>query len=267
MPRLTVQDLLNTLHQAAQEMRAAAGSDGQLSRQDFNRIIEDKTGNERTLLEAFYRFLREEDQRNMRITRDLLARGEKFIQEKIITQFELAPGGLSLQETNAIKALGEDPLALAFQLKRAASGMEYKSPVELFTQIQELTPDLFFDDLGSEGSQPLEAVHIAANVVELTPDSFAKALKLNAEDPKDAVARFVPAEEHFIKFIAQHYSFELDAKATTLVHLMKDHLRQNTVIVLGEDYHEDVPPQHPVYVVGVADDGSLIGFKSLVIWT
>ncbi len=267
MPRLTVQDLLITLQQAAEELRVAAGSDGQLSRQDFNRIIDDKSGNERALLEALYAFLREEDQRNMRITRDVLERGMRFVQDKLIAQYEIMPGGLSLQETEAIRALGEDTLPLAFSLKRAAAGTTYLHPMEIFNQIQVLTPELFFDDIGSEGSQSIEAIHIPASITDLTEETFAKALKLNLDDPKDAIARFVPAEEHFTKFISQHYPFELDAKALALVNLMKDNLRQHTVVVLGEDYHDSVPPQHPVYVVGVADNGSLVGFKSQVIWT
>lgn len=265
MPRLTVQDLYNTLRQAAEDFRAAAGSDGQLSRQDFNRIIEDKEGNERALLEAFYQFLREEDRSNMRITRAVLDKSVQFIQEKIITQYELAPGGLSQTETKALQALGEDTLPLGFQLKRAAFGATYISPMEIFEQIKTYTPELFFDDIGSEGSEAIEAVHIAANITDLTPESFAKALKLNLGDPNEAIARFVPAEAHFTKFISQHYSFDLDAKALAIVNIMQENLRQNSVIVLGED--NEAPPAHPVYVVGVADDGSLVGFKSQVIWT
>lgn len=265
MSRLTVQNLLDTIQQAAEDLRAAAGADGQLSRQDFNRIIEDKTGTERALLEAFYRFLREEDQSNMRITRAILEKGVKFVQDKIIAQFELAPGGLSLEENNAIKKLGEDTLPLAFQLKRAAKGSTYLSAMEIFEKIKQLTPELFFDDLGSEGSEAIEAVHIPANIVDLTEASFAKALKLDIENPDEAIARFVPAEPHFTKFISQHYPFELDAKAIQIVNVMKENLRQNSVIVIGED--NVAPPEHPVYVVGVADDGSLVGFKSKVIWT
>lgn len=114
MPRLTVQDLFTTIQKAGEDLRAAAGADGQLSRQDFNRILEDKQGNERALLEALYRFLREEDRNNMRITRAVLDNGLKFIQEKIIGQYELAPSGLSTEEANAIKALGEDTCPLVF---------------------------------------------------------------------------------------------------------------------------------------------------------
>jgi hypothetical protein len=267
MPRLTLQNLLDTLHQAAEDLRAAAGPDGQLSRQDFHRVIENKAGNERALLEAFYRFLREEDQRNMRITREVLERGVRLMEDKILPQFELAPGGLSLTETETIRSYGEDVLPLAFQLKRAAQGTEYQNPMQLLEQLQTYTPELFFDDLGSEGSQPIEAIHLPAHLTDLTPETFAKALHLNTTDPKEAIARFVPAEVHFTKFIAQHYSFDLDSQAQAVVNLMKENLRQNTVIVLGEDHHDEVPPQHPVYVVGVAEDGSLLGFRSAVIWT
>lgn len=143
MPQLTIQNLLDTLQQAAEDLRAAARSDGQLSRQDFNRLLEDKEGNERALLEALYRLLREEDRSNMRITRAVLDRSFQFIQDKIITQYALAPGGLSTQESDAIRALGDDTLAVAFQLKRAAQGAEYLTSMQIFEQLQELMPSLF----------------------------------------------------------------------------------------------------------------------------
>jgi hypothetical protein len=37
--------------------------------------------------------------------------------------------------------------------------------------------------------------------------------------------------------------------------------------VLGQDNHLALGSQHPAYVLGVARDGNLAGFRSKVIWT
>ena len=139
--------------------------------------------------------------------------------------------------------------------------------MELFNQIKTLSTDLFFDDLGSESSEAIEAVHIPANIIDLTPESFAQALQLNADNPQDFITRFLPAERILTRFSNQFYRADLNEKALQMVQLMQVNLQQHTLIVLGKDYDENVGAEHPVYVVGVADDGSLVGFKSKVIWT
>ena len=46
---------------------------------------------------------------------------------------------------------------------------------------------------------------------------------------------------------------------------MTRYLRDLIVVIFGEDGNS--PPQHPVYWVGLAEDGSIVGLKSVVIWT
>lgn len=46
---------------------------------------------------------------------------------------------------------------------------------------------------------------------------------------------------------------------------MTRYLRDLIVVIFGEDGHS--PPQHPVYRVRLAEDGSIVGLKSVVIWT
>ena len=42
-------------------------------------------------------------------------------------------------------------------------------------------------------------------------------------------------------------------------------LRELIVVIFGKDLES--PPQHPMYWVELAEDGSIVGLKSVVIWT
>ncbi len=267
--RLTIQDLYQIIDEAASDLLAAAGPDGMVSKDDIEKLLTDATSDiRRELLAAFYHFLRDEEEPYQRVTRKAIAAGVAFVKEKIIAHFEVMPGGLSEMEVRAlIEQGGEEALALGASLKGAARGDAYLAAKEVFEQIAANTDQLFFDYLGSEASEPIEAVHIPADVKNLTPESFSKALNLNPDDPKQVVERFVSAKAFFMIFVPQHRDFGLDDRAFQIVQLMEEHLRQHTIVILGKDYAPDVPPQHPAYVVGVADDGSLVGFKSQVIWT
>lgn len=267
MARLTVQDLIHAIEKAAEDLLAAAGDDGMVSKEDIRKKLQEQQGVQRGLLEAFYDFLRDEDQAYMRVTRAVVKDGLAFVKEKIIPEFEIAPGGLSEAETNAMLTFGEEEALLGSRLKQAAQGESYLSSKDIFEQIKQNTSELFFDYQGSEGSEPIEAILIPAKVLNLTEETFAEALNLDQSNPLEFIERFVSAEPFFPVFISQHYQFELADKATAIADLMRNNLRQNSIFVIGKDYDRNVPPQHPAYIIGVADDGNLVGFKSQVIWT
>ncbi len=46
---------------------------------------------------------------------------------------------------------------------------------------------------------------------------------------------------------------------------MNRYLRSMLVAIFGEDGNS--PVQHPVYWVGLAEDGAIVGVRSVVIWT
>ena len=141
------------------------------------------------------------------------------------------------------------------------------SAKEVAALIANNTVDLFFDDFGSESSQPVEAFYHETKVELLNATTFQETLGLPVDDPQFKVARFISADEVLAYFADLHRPFELDKKAAFIVDLMMQNLTQIAVIILGEDYHEDVAPAHLVYVIGVGKEGSLAGFKSQVIWT
>ncbi len=267
MARLTIQNLINSMEEAAENLLNAAGDDGVVSKNDIREKLATQREPFRTLLEAFYDFLRDENQPHMRVTRAVINDGIQHVKDKIIPLFEITPAGLSDEEQRAMLELGAETLALGTALKRAGRGNTYLPSKIIFQQIAENTQELFFDYIGSEGSKPIEAVLIDANVKQLTPESFSEALQLKPNDPAQVVERFVSAEPFFTTFICQHYNFELDHKATIIANLMRENLTQNTVVVLGRDNDPNVGPLHPAYVVGVADNGDLVGFRSQVVWT
>jgi len=268
MARLIVQDLINAIENAAEELLAAGGSDGMVSKADIRKKLGEQQGVQRAILEAFYDFLKEEDQPYMRITRAVIEKGTAFVKEKLIPQFEITPGGLSEAEVKAMSKLGAAALALGSHLKQAAQDQHTRSAQEIFKEIAQHTQDLYFDYQGSESAQPIEAVLIPAGISELTKETFADAMNLNQNDPLEFIQRFIPAEPFFPVFIDQHASSAaLARKATAIVELMRNNLRQHSIFILGKDYDPTVPPQHPVYIVGLAEDGKLVGFKSQVIWT
>ncbi|MDX1943409.1 MAG: hypothetical protein SFU99_22780 [Saprospiraceae bacterium] len=266
MARLTVQDLINAIEKTAEDLLAAAGADGMVSKEDIGKKLQEQQGVQRGLLDAFYDFLREDDQPRMRVTRAVIDDGLAFVKEQLIPKFEIMPGGLSEEESNALSALKAEALILGGRLKQVARGESYLSSKQVFEQIAENAPKLFFDYLGSEGSQAIEAILIPANIINLTKETFAKSLHLNQHSPANYIERFVSAEPFFPIFISQHYPFELGEQATAIVNLMRNNLRQNSIFVTGKD-DGNTPPQHPAYIIGIADDGNLVGFKSQVIWT
>ena len=67
-------------------------------------------------------------------------------------------------------------------------------------------------------------------------------------------------------FDTLHYagdSFGVHAGEVTCA--MTRDLRDLIVVIFGKDLES--PPQHPVYWVELAEDGSIVGLKSVVIWT
>ncbi len=137
----------------------------------------------------------------------------------------------------------------------------------LTQKIQELTKDLFFDDMGSEGSEPVEAFYAEAGLKELTPATFSSFLELQEADPADEIAHFETATAVLETFVNYHQPFGLAEQAYQLVELLETHLKDLHIIILGAPNHPDVPSKHITYVLGLGSDGDLAGFTTRVIWT
>ena len=268
MAEITLQNLRDILHETRDKLLTAGGEDGIVSRRDLKKLVEAEPSEvKRNFLEFFYSFLRQlEDRPRSRVTRDVIERGITFIEDAIFPHFEIH-SEFSAQTKQRISQPHPAAYAFSQQLLRVASSTPMLSSLQLSEEIAALTDNLFFDDLGSEASEPIQAFYQQTNIQTLSPESFAATMTLDLNNPAEKVERFRPAEEILKNFVDIHFSFDLDGQAQSIVDLMKTHLTQLTVIVLGEDYNINVSAEHPTFVVGVGADGDLVGFRSIVVWT
>lgn len=268
MANLALQDVHAALERAANIIREAAGKDGIVSKKDIRNKLKELRGAERALVDVFYRFIDHRDaQKGSRILENDIQEALTYAKEKIIDKYDLNKDGLSDDEIAGMSATGQLAVQLARQLKRTGDGAAFKTSRELFDRIAEFTPGLIFDDLGSEGSQEVTPFIQEANVGLFTERAFAYFLKLDQNDPKEMVERFMPADEELLqRFIDVNFFVDKTREAQQLVELLAKNLVSLSVAIVGEDSSE-VDPAHPVYIVGIGNDGFIVGIQSFVIWT
>lgn len=264
----SLHQLETALHEAAKHLMRAAGQDERLSPREFRQKITTLSGEMRDLVEALYQFVIDIDKQGANhITERDIENAVAQIKAEIFPHYVVAESVLDENGQKSVKALApKTALNLAFQLYQTARENQLIPPAHLFQMIKSLSEGLFFDHLGSESAEPIEAVHINCNLTSLNQEFFAQALGLEPNKPEEAIERYRDAAFLLPIFVRQHLDAGLEEQAQAMVELMQVHLRQIVVAVLGEDSSE-VGPQHPVYVLGLASDGSLLGFRSKVIWT
>ncbi len=268
MASVNVHMMETALWEAAKHLFRAAGSDERLSPREFRQNIKSVKGEMRDLVEALYRFVVEIDKEGANhITEKDIENAIERIKADIFPQYAVAENVLDEQAQKTVQAIApKSALNLALQVYQTTRATQVLPAAQVLLQIKAQTEGLFFDYLGSEGSNPIMATHIPANMTLLTQESFAEALNLDQNIPKEVIERYRDAASFFPIFIQQHMDFGLDGQARQIVEVMQNNLRQHTIAVIGQDGSE-IGSQHPVYVVGLAGDGSLVGFKSVVIWT
>ena len=269
MTRISFQNVLDILEETKQQLIEAGGKDKQISNEDFRKLIEAEPDRQkRAFLRIFNTFLRiiGGDRPRMRLTHQVLEDGLSYIKNELLPHFEIADTFTTLTNQK-LAQLKPAAFPFAMELLRTTREQAKLSTAEVAELIGNNVVDLFFDDFGSEASEPIQPFFQEASLEALTAETFRKALNLKEGDPKEAIARFEPADEPLRVFVEQHAPFGLQQKAAFIVELMQQNLTDLSVIILGEDYNADVPPNHPVYVVGIGKDGDLAGFRSEVIWT
>lgn len=268
MNRIKIIDLFNTLKSTRTTLLSAAGGDGIVSRADLKNLLQQTEDPlQRRFLEYFYSFLLKlEDRPRMRVTKEVIDKGITFIQEQIIPNFEIHES-FTPQTNQEIAKIHGAALPMAMELIRITAENRVLSPLEVSERTAELTEGLLFDDYGSEAAIAIESFFLEHAGPILSPDSFTKALGVDPSTPKGKVERFEPADRALLTFVEQHIGAGLADRAQALVDLMRENLRNLTIIILGEDNHPDLESNHPVYVVGIGQNGDLAGFSSIVIWT
>jgi len=265
---VNLQMMETALWDAARHLMRAAGADERLTPREFRKKINALSGEMRDLTEALYRFVVEIDREGANhITEKDIEKAIARIKTEIFPQYAIAENVMDEQAQKTVQAIApKTALNLALQVYQTAWFSMVLPAAQVFQQIQAYTEGLFFDYLGSEASIQIEAVHVPSNLTMLTQDTFAQALGLDQDKPEQMIERYREAASFFPIFIHQHMDIGLEEQARQVVEVMQKNLRQHIIAVIGQDSYE-VDSQHPVYVVGLAGDGSLVGFKSLVIWT
>lgn len=269
MPSTSLQMLDMALQEAAKQLLHAAGQDEHLSAREFRQKLATLSGEMRDLTEALYLFVVELDHQGANnITETDIEKTIHRVKTEIFPQYAIAEQVLDEAAQQTVQAIApKTALTLALQLYQTARAPQVLPADQVFQAIQSYTPNLFFDYLGSEASMPLEAVHIPATLTILTQETFAAALGLDSSQPAGMIARFREATTFFPIFVRQHLDFGLDGQAQSVVDVMENNLHQISLVVTGEDSDRFGQAQHPLYAMGLAADGSLVGFKSVVIWT
>jgi len=268
MAQINLTDLSNTLEHTRTTLLSAMNGDGIVSRADLKRLFEaTEDPTKQRFLEFFYDFLiKVENRPRMRVTEEVIDKGIAFIQTQIIPYFEIKEQ-LSLSTRQQIAQLHEAALPIAMELIRTTVQDVRLTPQEVYDQIAPLTAGLLFDDYGSEAAIAIEPFFLEHPAQPLSPISFTHALGVDPGTPKGKVERFESADRVLLTFVEQHVRSGLSHRAQSLVELMQAHLNDLKIIILGEDNHPDLESNHPVYVVGMGQNGNLAGFESVVIWT
>lgn len=243
---------------AANQISEAGGRDGVTSRAEIRRRIGELTGPERDLVDFFYRFIvRQGAAQNERVTRSDVDAALALARVDMVAAFDTNDNGLSSDEVAAMPPLGR--LAVKVARQRARSGEE------LAASFEELAFSLYFDDFGTElPPDRFLSCHVPATLEALTAESFRATLGLDPGDPKGAIARIEDASAFFGRLIELHTPGQA-AQALALAQAMQSTLSDLGVYIVGHD--PEGGPIHPVYIVGVAPDGSLAGLRARLKWS
>ncbi len=268
MALIKITHLEKTLDTIQDTLHSAMKGDGMVSRADFRDLL-NKTEDplQKRFLEIFYSFLiKLEDRPRMRVTKEIIEKGIIFIQEQIIPHFEVKEQ-FTLRTNQEIAQIHPSAFPMTMELLRFTSSRITLSPLEVSEQIASLTEDLFFDDYGSEAAMNVKSFFLEHDSNVLSSNSFVQAMGLDPLTPKGKVERFDPADQVLLTFVEQHLRSGHYKQARSVVELMNTNLSDLRIIIVGEDNHPDLESNHPVYVVGIGQNGNLAGFQSIVIWT
>ncbi len=184
------------------------------------------------------------------------------------------PSLLSKPEIRAVagasQQLGERLIAIyeAITQRAFAGGVLYApqlSGAEVAARIGALAPALLFNHR-SESDAALVPVHVPAQLDELDEQAFVTVFGLPDADPGDTLAVFEPAAVALAHLVETHVEALPDQadEARALSQLLQRELTDLRFVILRQ---ASQPSQYPAYLVGRAQDGSVVGFSSHVVWT
>lgn len=274
MANLSKQRVHAAFEYAGNVILSAAGQDGVTSRRDMRRELTNLSGAARELVESFYSILTHRAP-NGRVDREAVESGVQYAKEVLVDHHDPNNNGLSRNEIEQMSATAK----LAVEVARQGIPTQGAQPVqvadpcadastELVQRIRELAEGLTFDFWGSEATNAtLKLFHRGAELDELTRECFVEKLKLDPQDPRDEISRWTRSlTSVFNHLVEAQRDNQAKAKARDLIKLMREELRDVTGVIVGRE-GERAQGKHPVYIVGLANDGDMIGVQTHVIWT
>ncbi len=267
VPKKRMSTYLEILEKAIQELTISAGEDGIISRADVRTKLMELDEATYRLVVLLYRFLLSvESGSSKRITIKDVEWTHNLLKQLMIARMDTEESFITGEEVYYIQQPARIMVELARAVKETAKEQMSPETNEIFKRLEALSIHLIFDFFGSEADMPVEAIHIEKKVEELTPEAVAKALELDQSNPSEVIYRFEAASSRFYgMFTDLHNSFEIP-EAKEVLDILQEQLEDTSVIIQGED-NASVDSEHPVYILGIAPDQSLLGLRSAVIWT
>jgi hypothetical protein len=139
---------------------------------------------------------------------------------------------------------------------------------DVFQFLRENSAGLIFDYMGSESGEPLEAIHLPARLERFNREAFIEVMGLDPNRADEVVSRFEDPEEFYEMFPDSHAHLGdgLRERAERVVDVLRSHLQEVAVIVVGKEGYE-VEPERPAYILGRGSENNLVGYKTQVVWT
>ena len=267
MARLSKKHVHAALDRAAANILSARGDDPFVSRKDIRQKLRELSGVEQQLTSIFYRFMDHRDAKpGARITaadvQDTLA----YAKNKLIDKYDVNNNGLSKEEIAEMSFTARLAVRLA-RIMLAEQEPAGKSTQEILAALKTLGDGLYFPAWANEADAYLQLFHREAELTSLTPENFAATLGLNTDDPAEEVYIFQQGVEELYWIFENYESYEEDPEQfQTLLDYMITNLTGITHIIVGQDGWRSTS-EYPVYLVGIAPEGDLIGFETSTIWT
>ncbi|MEW5848967.1 MAG: nuclease A inhibitor family protein [Myxococcota bacterium] len=122
MTRIAKKDIHAALNQAAQNIIAAGGSDGRISRADMKAKLKELDGTEKKLTDMFFRFVDHRDfKTGSQVTPSNVKAAVEYAKEHMVNKYDLNNNGLSADEVARMSVTGRLAVNLARALKEAGA--------------------------------------------------------------------------------------------------------------------------------------------------
>ena len=268
--RLAKEHVYAALDKAADNILGAAGDDPFVSRRDIRGKLEELSGVEKQLTDIFYRFMDHRDSKpGARITKADVTDTLVYAKEKLIDAYDRNNNGLSKEEISKMSLTGKLAVRFGRLLKEADETKDRKSTEEILRILKELGEGLFFPAWANEADAFLSVFSQSADLKRLTAEGFAASLGLDTSNPAEEVYFFHQGLSELSWILDQYRDWDMGEYAErfqTLLDFMLANLTDLTHIIIGQDGYSSTS-EYPVYFVGLAPDGDIVGFETSTIWT